>query len=205
MLERLTLEKAGDIATLFLDAPPQNRMDGVFFHELRTITRNVLPGLDTLGLVVRGRGRHFSSGADVEELLTTPQSDLPDNREALTALESLPYPVVAAIDGACFGSGLELALTCRARLATGNALLGLPEVTFDLMPGCGGTIRLGETVGLGPAIDMTLSGRFLDAKEARWIGLVDAVVPRKELDAAAARLVRALASDVTWKRNRVAR
>lgn len=188
----LTLETDGDVATLFLDSPPKNEMAGSFFHELGQLVRDVLPSLDTRGLVVRGRGRHFSSGADVQELTRVPPEEFPRNAEVFMALENLPYPVVAAVDGACFGSGLELALACRFRVAAPGALMGLPETGFGLMPGCGGTIRLLERVGLGLAMDLVLTGRFLTADEALDLGLVDSVVPRKELDGAARRLAMGL-------------
>jgi len=196
-----TLVPEGPVATLLLDAPPGNPTDRAFFEALGHLVRDVLPGLAVDGLVVRGRGRHFSSGADVDELRSRvvegpaePVLDaLAAHASALSALEDLPYPVVAAIDGCCLGSGLELALACRARVATERALLGLPEVTFGLMPGCGGTVRLPARVGLGAAIDLALTGRFVEAPEALRLGLVDAVVARDRLDDAARRLVRFLA------------
>jgi len=173
-------------------------MDTRFFDELLGLASDTLPRLDVRGLVVRGRGRHFSSGANVDDLRNA-VADIKDkdrvrdglsgNTAALTAIEGLPYPVVAAVDGACFGSGLELALACDFRIATKGALLGLPEVTFGLMPGCGGTVRLPEVVGLGKAMDMMLTGRFLTAEEALEAGLVDAVVPRRELAEASVRLL----------------
>ncbi len=195
-----TLHVDGPIATLVLDAPPGNPTDRAFFSALTALTRDTLPALDVVGLVIHGRGRHFSSGADVEELRARVTSGPADavHRElgahaaALSALEALPYPVVAAIDGCCLGSGLELALACRARIATRRALLGLPEVTFDLMPGCGGTVRLPACVGVGPALDLALTGRFVDADEAHRMGLVDALVSAGDLLPAARRMARFL-------------
>jgi enoyl-CoA hydratase/carnithine racemase len=196
-----TLQVEGTVASLILDGPPRNVTDRAFFEALAGLVRDVLPRLDVLGLVVRGRGRHFSAGAEVEELrarvvdgpLDAVHAELSAHADALAALERLPYPVVAAIDGCCLGSGLEVALACRARIATDGALLGLPEVTFGLMPGCGGTVRLPERVGVGAAMDLALTGRFVDAGEALAMGLVDAVVPRERLATAAERMVRFLA------------
>lgn len=190
---RLALERHGRFGALVLDAPPRNATDRALFQELSVLTRDVLPGLDVDGLVVRGAGRHFSSGADLDELrrsgdLTDIEPALLADAQALHALESLPYPTVAAIDGACLGSGLELALACRFRVATPSALLGLPESTFGLMPGCGGTVRLTGLVGASRAIELVLSGALLSAEDARAAGLVDVLVPRAELQAAAERL-----------------
>jgi enoyl-CoA hydratase/carnithine racemase len=220
----ICLELEDGIAHMILDAPPRNVMDGRFFDALGTIAREVLPGLDVKGLVIRGRGRHFSAGADVAalrkrachridvlpgsgnddasgqvlpELRSLPDpvalSDLHRNAVVFTAIEQLRYPTVAAVDGACLGSGLELALACRWRLATPSTLMAAPEAAFGLIPGCGGTVRLPQRVGLGAALDLLLTARFVDATEALELGLVDAIVPRGELAQAAVRLVLRLA------------
>lgn len=197
----LSLERHGEVATLWLDSPPRNQTDLALFDALARLCAEVLPRLGAAGLVVAGRGRHFSSGADVEELRRAAAglgagaggALLRSHREALGALEALPYPVVAAIDGCCLGSGLELALACGHRVASARALLGLPEATFGLMPGCGGSVRLQERIGHGPALALALTGRTLQADEALRLGVVDAVAPAAELHATAARLARLLA------------
>lgn len=196
-----TLHVEGAVASLVLDGPPRNATDRAFFDDLAGLVRDVLPRLEVSGLVMRGRGRHFSAGAVIDELrarvlggpVDAVHGELTAHAGTLAALERLPYPVVAAIDGCCLGSGLELALACRARIATEHALLGLPETTFGLMPGCGGTVRLPERVGVGAAMDLILTGRFVDGREALAMGLVDAVVPRTQLAAASERMVRFLA------------
>jgi enoyl-CoA hydratase/carnithine racemase len=193
---RLVLEQEGGIARLVLDAPPRNEMGQGFFRTLAALV-GTLKGLSVRGLVVHGVGRHFSSGADINALKAGPAGAQPDlARPALFAatssfqtLAELPYPTVAAVGGCCLGSGLELALACRWRIAATNAIFALPETSFDLMPGCGGTVRLPPLVGCGRALDLVLSGRFVDAGEAREIGLVDAVVDRRDLLDAARRLV----------------
>lgn len=196
----LVLEQQGRLATLWLDQPPRNPTNYAFFSQLARLVREELARLALDGLVVRGRGRHFSSGADVMELkrhvLERPRgatlAELHDSSATLLGLERLPYPVIAAVDGCCLGSGLELALACRYRLATPSALFALPELSFDLMPGCGATVRLPRLVGIGRALDLIFSGRTLTAEEARAWGLIDAVVPRAELGESAYRLARRL-------------
>jgi len=193
---RLALEPDNEVAHLVLDAPPRNEMDQGFFHTLAALVR-MLKDLPVRGLVVHGAGRHFSSGADVNTLkigLTGEQPalavhNLLEATSSLQAIAELPYPTVAAIGGCCLGSGLELALACRWRVAAANAIFALPETSFGLMPGCGGTVRLPALVGRGRAVELLLSGRFVDAEEAREIGLVDAVVDRRDLLPAARRLV----------------
>jgi len=177
------------IAYLVLDAPPKNELNISLFQELFRLQREVFPTLDVKGMIVHGLGRHFSSGADVGELksLLADGNDrldhgfLHDNAENFLALESLSFPVVAAIRGCCYGAGLELALACHYRIASPLAVLALPETDFGLMPGCGGTIRLPELVPLSKAIELILTGRSMLADEALEIGLVDLVVERKEL------------------------
>jgi enoyl-CoA hydratase/carnithine racemase len=198
---RLVVDPDGRIARLVLDAPPRNEMDQGFFGALAALV-GTLKGLPVRGLVVHGAGRHFSSGADVGALkagLAGAQPELA-GRELLAAtasfqaLAELPYPSVAAVGGCCLGSGLELALACRWRVAAANAVFALPETSFDLMPGCGGTVRLPALVGRGRAVELLLSGRFVDAAEALEIGLVDAVVDRRGLVDAARRLVERVAA-----------
>lgn len=171
-------------------------MDQAFFNTLAALVGR-LADLHVRGLVVHGAGRHFSSGADINAL----KAGLAGAQPALAApalfaatasfqtIAELPYPTVAAVGGCCLGSGLELALACRWRIAAANAVFALPETSLDLMPGCGGTVRLPSLVGRGRAVDLVLSGRLVDAGEAREIGLVDAVVERRDLLAAAQRLV----------------
>ena len=193
---RLVLESAGGIARLVLDAPPRNEMDQDFFRTFATLT-GPLKELSARGLVIHGAGRHFSSGADVAALKAGVSGAQPslaaaalgDATASFQQIAALPYPTVAAVGGCCLGSGLELALACRWRVAAANAVFALPETSFDLMPGCGGTVRLPLLVGRGRAVELLLSGRFVDAKEALAIGLVDAVVDRRDLLDTALRLL----------------
>jgi len=193
---RLALELDGGIARLILDAPPRNEMDQGFFSDFAALAGTLME-LPVRGLVIHGAGRHFSSGADTSALkagvagahLALSALTLLEATESFQAVSDLPYPSVAAVGGCCLGSGLELALACRWRVAAANAVFALPETSFDLMPGCGGTVRLPQLVGRGRAVELLLSGRFVDAEEALEIGLVDAVVDRRDLLATARRLV----------------
>jgi enoyl-CoA hydratase len=193
----LVLNEDAGIAHLVLNAPPGNEMDRAFFAELARLRTEVFPRLRVRGMVVHGAGRHFSSGARVEELesmLRESDADsgaalLAENAADLHALESMPFPVVAAIGGCCFGVGMELALACHYRVAATRATFALPEAGFGLMPGCGGTVRLTRLVGRGKAIEMILGAQTMLADEALSVGLVDAVVDRKKLLESAERLV----------------
>lgn len=198
MSRRLVLERDEDLVHLVLDRAPDNLMDAPFFEELAELCAVQLPRLDARGLVVRGRGRHFSAGADVRGLRGRAQAgealreELSRNTAALLALERLPYPVVAAIAGACLGSGLELALACHARVAADNAVLSLPEVEHGVLPGCGGTVRLARRVGHRRAARLILAASRLSAEEARVVGVVDHVVRRADLVERARALARTM-------------
>jgi enoyl-CoA hydratase/carnithine racemase len=194
--EPVLLEQKGGLAFLTLAAPPGNEMGAGFFKEISAL-RQHLQRLSVQGIIVRGRGRHFSSGASIAQLramlsLTTTQAgmrSLLDNSDSFSTLSALPFPVVAAIQGCCLGSGLELALACHFRVAAKNAVLGLPEAGFGLMPGCGGTVRLTRLIGYQKAMRYILAGESLLAQDALKEGIVDAVVDKEELESAAKRII----------------
>lgn len=189
----LRLERKGGLATLLLSDPPRNEMNAAFFRLLARRVTQVRGAPPAAGLVVRGAGRHFSSGADLEELgrrlAVEPDLQvsrfLADNIRTFQSLATLPFVTVAAVGGCCLGSGLELALACQRRLAADNAVLALPEAQYGLMPGCGGTVRLARLLGRAQALRLIMSGRSLMASEALELGLVEAVLPRRELVPAA--------------------
>jgi enoyl-CoA hydratase/carnithine racemase len=93
----------------------------------------------------------------------------------------MPQPLIAAIHGYAFGSGMEIALFCDLRIASGDAVFGLPEVSLGIIPGAGGTQTLPRVMGLSGSLDMLLTGRRLTAGEALDAGLVNRVVPRESL------------------------
>ena len=183
----LLLNITSSIAHLILNNPPKNEMNSLFFDELTHIRREQFPSLNIKGMIIYGKGRHFSSGADIDELMALYKSSDTDQKPALflkenlhsfLAIETLPFPVVAVISGCCLGAGLELAMACHYRIATPNAVFSLPESTFGLIPGCGGTIRLPKLIRTGKAIEMILSGKIISSDEAYSIGLIDSISER---------------------------
>jgi len=138
------------------------------------------------GIVIAGKGRHFSAGADMERLRFLALDEnrfmarLRDGKELLDSIEALPIPSIAAIEGACFGGGLEIALACHIRVCARNAILAFPEVNHGLMPGMGGTVRLPGFIGYGKALEAVLSGDIIGAERALEIGLADHLAPAKE-------------------------
>jgi enoyl-CoA hydratase len=104
-----------------------------------------------------------------------------ENYQAFVTLEQLEIPVISAIRGVCLGSAFELALFSHFRICAGDAVLGLPESTFNLMPGIGGIQRVATLAGKSKAIELILRGITFPAQDALEMGLVDAIVPRNEV------------------------
>jgi enoyl-CoA hydratase len=138
------------------------------------------------GVIITGAGdRAFVAGADIGELARLTQETAPKlchlaNR-TFGQIESLGKPVVAAVGGYALGGGCELALACHLRVASEDAVFGLPEVGLGAIPGFGGTVRLARLIGLGRALDVILTGRQVQAEEADRLGLINRMVPRAQL------------------------
>ena len=138
-------------------------------------------------LVVTGAGRGFCAGADIKELTDPTAKPLPIGRRYtfFNKLEDVSKPVIAAINGACNGGGLELALCCDFRIASTAATFGLGEVKLGVIPAAGGTARLPRLIGPGRAKEFLYFGNRIGAEEAYTIGLVNKVVAPEELIAEA--------------------
>lgn len=123
--------------------------------------------------------------AQVKELIETGQS-------MFNRIEALPLPTVALIHGFCLGGGLELALACNYRIACDDepARIGLPEVLLGIHPGFGGSVRLIRLIGVLSAMPLMLTGRSLDARKAKRMGIIDEAVPRRHINTAAIKLIR---------------
>ncbi len=138
-------------------------------------------------LVITGAGtKSFVAGADISEMvkLTPPEarSFLHELQQTLTKLEELAIPVIAKINGYALGGGLEVALACDIRIASENALIGLPEVSLGLIPAGGGTQRLTRLIGEGHSKYLIMTGSRLNAEEAMQYGILSKVVPQDQLD-----------------------
>ena len=182
-----TLDKAGESA---------NSLSGEVMREFSSL----LDQLDVYppkGLIIRsGKEAGFIAGADIGEFS---QLDTPEKSRALVErgwklfnrLEAVKYPTLALVRGHCLGGGLELALACRYLLAVDESgtKMGLPEVMLGIFPGWGGMLRLPKRVGPAAALDMMLTGKTLDAKRAKKMGLADDCVPPRVMEMAARQLV----------------
>jgi enoyl-CoA hydratase len=147
-------------------------------------------------IVLAGSERAFAAGADIGELAQASAIDMLYARrvERWDAIRKLWTPVVAAVSGFCLGGGNELAMSCDLIVASESARFGQPETGLGIIPGAGGTQRLTRAVGKAKAMDVILSGRFLDAQEAERAGLVARVVAREAWLEEAKRVARVIAA-----------
>ncbi|HNY01453.1 MAG TPA: enoyl-CoA hydratase/isomerase family protein [Bacteroidales bacterium] len=175
-----TLENG--IGLITLDRPPSNTMTLGFFNEFRDLVATIGRERGLKAVIIRGRGRHFSSGADVQELLDCTEPGLMmENYRTFQLLEEMPVPVIAAIRGVCLGSAFELALFCHFRICSHDAVLGLPETNFNLMPGIGGIQRMAALAAEARAVELVLRGNTFQAAEAFTYGLADYLVPKQQV------------------------
>lgn len=145
---------------------------------------------DVQVVVIRAVGEHFTSGGDIAGFMEVDPVDLTDLGQNVTAAARSPKPVIVAIDGYCFGVGLELALSADIRIATDRSRFALPEMKLGMIPGSGGTQRLARLIGLSRAKYHVLTGERIHAKEAGDWGLVAKVVDdAAALDEAVEKLV----------------
>ncbi len=178
MPDRIGVSQQGAVAVVQIDNPPVNALGRDVAAELAAAVRRLASDASVEALVVLGAGKTFVAGADLKDLEAAAWTgaEPPDFHELLALVEDCPKPVVMAIHGTALGGGLELAMAGHYRIASAAARLGLPEVNLGIVPGAEGTQRLPRLVGAQKAVEMCVSGRPIDAGDARRSGLVDAVV-----------------------------
>ncbi|WP_288476592.1 fatty acid oxidation complex subunit alpha FadJ [uncultured Pantoea sp.] len=186
------LTMRGDhVGIITIDVPGEkmNTLKAEFVGEITAIIAEARRDPQLAGLVlISGKTDNFIAGADISMIdrcqsAQEAEALAKQGQEVMAALDALPFPVVAAIHGACLGGGLELALACDARICSldDKTRLGLPEVQLGLLPGSGGTQRLPRLIGVRQALPLILTGKSVRAKQARKLGIVDDAVPRSIL------------------------
>jgi enoyl-CoA hydratase/carnithine racemase len=199
-LPAVLYEKNESVATVTLNRPTAlNAFSVRMRDDLYEVLGAVKDDPEVRVVIVRGAGeRAFCAGADVSEFLTAPSVVKARRIRALRDLWglflSIPQPLVAALHGYVFGSGLEIALFCDIRIASDDVLFGLPEVSLGIIPAAGGTQTLPRVMGLSSSLDMLLTNRRIGADEAYRSGLVSRVVPKAELLPTAEVMARQIAS-----------
>ncbi|MFC1529452.1 enoyl-CoA hydratase/isomerase family protein [Gemmatimonadota bacterium] len=186
-MNTLIYEHSDGVGLLTIDRPEKmNAISTELTSELDGLLDWIEQDASIRVLIITGQGeKAFVAGADIEELV---DRDARQGREVtrlrqelFARIENLTIPVIAAINGYALGGGLELALACSIRICSENAQFGAPEVKLGIIPGDGGTQRLPRLVGLGRAMELILTGDFIDAGLAHQIGLVNHVFAQEEL------------------------
>lgn len=189
--ETLLCEVVDGVGIVTINRPEvRNALSRTVLAEIRAVLAAARDD-DTVGaLVFTGAGgKAFIAGADITEVAgyTLHTGLASEMQRTYDELEAFEKPTLAAVNGFALGGGCELAMACDIRIASTSARFGLPETNLGVLPGAGGTQRIGRLVGLGRALELVLTGRFVDADEALRIGLVTSVVEPGELVAEARR------------------
>ncbi|MGY4256687.1 3-hydroxyacyl-CoA dehydrogenase [Bradyrhizobium sp. USDA 4516] len=170
----VSLKSHDAVGIVTIDSPPVNALGAAVRGGILECVQQAIADPSIQAIVLTCAGRTFIAGADITEFGKPPTKPALD--EVLTAIESSPKPVIAAIHGTALGGGLEVALACHFRVADKNSKLGLPEVKLGLLPGAGGTQRLPRAVGPELAVKMIIGGDPIGANEAHQNGLIEEVV-----------------------------
>ncbi len=200
MYKTLIYEKKDNIGLLTINRPDKmNAISNELTSELKKLLDEIENDEELRVLVITGAGdKAFVAGADINELVDRDAKKgrkvSHERQEIFSRIENLQVPAIAAVNGFALGGGLELALACSIRICSEKAQFGAPEVKLGIIPGDGGTQRLPRLVGLGRAMEMILTGDFIDAQEAYRIGLVNRVVSADKLMDEAMELARKIAS-----------
>jgi 3-hydroxyacyl-CoA dehydrogenase len=165
-------EKQGDVAVIRMNNPPVNALG----HALRVGLQDAFNAANAdaavKAIVLTGTGKFFSAGADITEFRGEMKE--PNLPPLIDHIEKSSKPVVAAVNGTALGGGLELALGCHYRVATKDVRqLGLPEIKLGIIPGAGGTQRLPRAIGVEQALQLIMTGTFIDAQKGAAAGLID--------------------------------
>ena len=193
-------EVKDSVAVITINRPEAlNALNSAVLDELNA----VIDGIDTAvvrAVVLTGAGeKSFVAGADIGEMSTLTKAEGEafgkKGNDVFRKLETLPVPVIAAVNGFALGGGCELSMSCDIRICSDNAMFGQPEVGLGITPGFGGTQRLARTVGVGMAKQLIYTARNIKADEALRIGLVNAVYPQAELMDEALKMAAAIAGN----------
>jgi enoyl-CoA hydratase len=201
MYSNIIIEKEPNLAILTINRP--QAMNALNYDTLQEIKAAVLQiGADNniKTLVITGSGeKAFVAGADIaymEDLSAIQGREFGAlGQSVFSAVENLPIPVIAAVNGFALGGGCELAMACDIRLASEKARFGQPEVGLGITPGFGGTQRLARLIGAGPAKELIYTGMNIDVNEAYRLGLVNHIYPADALLDEARKLARKIISN----------
>jgi len=181
----LSVKTENAVCTIQLNRPDAlNALNSELLEELCDALEEADRSDKVRAIILTGSEKAFAAGADINEMSTKSFRDVAyENYFARQAdrITAIRKPILAAVAGYALGGGCELAMLCDFIIAADTARFGQPEINLGVMPGLGGSQRLTRFVGKSKAMDMNLTGRFMDAEEAERAGLVSRVVPAKKL------------------------
>ena len=186
-MKNIQLEMDQHIATVTINRPESlNAFNYETLRELGDTAESLKTNKDVRVVIFKGAGeKAFSVGADLKERKTLSEQEVRRNvnkiGEVFHAIEKLPQPTIAAMNGHAFGGGMELALACDFRIAATKAMMGLTETSLAIIPGAGGTQRLPRLIGEAKAMELILTARRLTAEEAYTYGILNNVVEQETL------------------------
>jgi len=196
----LIYEAKPPIAYIKLNRPNKlNALHHDLHQELINVFKLVKNDDNIRVVILSGEGKAFCVGSDInnwpssKEILDLIKEQTGGEYYEIEMIENLCKPVIAAIHGYCLGGGLELALACDIRIVANNSILGFPEVNWGAFPASGGTLRLPRLVGRALALELILTGKKIDAKEAFRIGLVNLLTSKQKLLSEAEALAKEIA------------
>ena len=184
--KKITYKKEDNIGIITLNQPKTFNLTGTaFYQELWEIQDEIERDAELRAVVLKGEGKYFCAGIDVKELkgrtLQHVMAKIEWQQRLYGRWQEFAVPVIAALHGVCFGSGLEMVLGCDIRIATEDCRFSLPEVRMGFAPDMGGTVRLTKLVGMGQAKRILLGCEEIRGREAFQIGLVEIVTSQEEL------------------------
>ncbi|MDA7423307.1 enoyl-CoA hydratase [Thalassococcus lentus] len=183
--ETIIVEVEDHVATIKLNRPDAlNALNSHLLGELSVALADCDKNEKVRCIIITGSAKAFAAGADIKEMSDKSYVDMFMSDffgGEGNAIISTRKPIIAAVAGYALGGGCELAMMCDFIIAADTAKFGQPEINLGVMPGLGGTQRLTRYVGKSKAMEMNLTGRFMDAEEAERAGLVSRVVPAKSL------------------------
>ena len=185
LMKKIEFAVKDEIGILTINNPPENFLDKPDFLNLKFFKKWVRTS-GIKGLIISGKGRHFSSGAEIKSIYSNAnkkasfKSKIRKGQKILSFIENLDIPTVSAISGACFGGGLEIALSTHFRVCSENAMFSFPEADLGLMPGLNGIFRIAKMIKRNKALELLLSSEIITADKALDLGVIDYVVPKNE-------------------------
>jgi enoyl-CoA hydratase len=189
-MQNIIVSHQNNVGIITINRPEKlNALNHQTIQELGAAIQAMGADTNVKGVIITGAGeKAFVAGADITELAACTNDAAAAQQLAqqgqnlvFDAIEKLPKPVIAAVNGFALGGGCELAMACHLRIAAANAKFGQPEVNLGIIPGYGGTQRLVQLVGKGKAIELLTTADLIDAHEAHRLGLANHIVPQEEL------------------------